>query len=532
MKKIIYITFAAFMFTGCSDFLEREPLELTPENYWNTEEDLRTSLVSLYKNMDEDYTRDTRSIDVYGGGPDEISAGTYQPKNSDGVWNTAYEQIRTINEFYENYNKANVSDEVKNRYLGEANFFKAYYYFQLIRRFGDVPYIQKTLNIDSPELYGPRVDKKIILDDIIQNLLDAENFVPLKKDMAEDVGRVTKGAVQALLGRIALYYGTYYKFHGGNVNYKDYLEIAKNACYRLMTSEQYNLVKDYRTLFLEEGEDSEEHILSIRFTKQTNTDNPRGAGIFAKYRFTPTKHLADAFLCSDGLPIDKSSFKVKYLPMGEEFENRDPRMELTIWRPKTDFLGNPFLPSLSTQTYTGYMFKKYGNEEAYYTKISYIDEIIFRYAEVLLNYAEAVYEKDEYISDEDLDLSINLLRKRFEGYPNKLPNLTNEFVRDHGLDMREEIRRERRVELASEGFRYDDLIRWKTAETELPQTILGIKFDKKEYPDYKKPKLDENGFLIVEDGAKRSFDPEKNYLYPLPLRETSLNEKLGQNPNW
>lgn len=532
MKKIISILFVALLFTNCSDFLDREPLELTPDNFWNTENDLRMSLVSLYKEMNDDYLRENWSIDAYGGGSNAISSGTNKPSNTDGTWNTAYKQISVINDFYQNYDKAKVSEEVKNRYLGEAHFFKAYYYFGLIKRFGDVPYIQEKLNIDSPELYGKRIDKKIILDDIIADLLEAEDYLPYKKDMVEDVGRITKGAAQALLSRIGLYYGTWYKYHGGDVDYTVYLDIAIKAADRLMESKQYHLYKDFRNLFLLPGEDSEEHILSWRCTLDTKNNNKRGEGIFAQFRFSPTKHLADAFLCKDGLPIDKTTCSFDYLPLGKEFENRDPRMELTIWKPGSDFLGEPFLPSLTSRTYTGYMFKKYGEAETFYTKVSYIDEIIFRYGEVLLNYAESVYEKNNSISNDDLDKSINLLRKRFEGNPNQLPDLTNEFIAEHGLDMREEIRRERRVELASEGFRYDDLIRWKTAEIELPQTILGFKFDKKAYPDYKKPKLNEDGFMLLEDASKRSFDPKRDYLFPLPLRELSLNKNLEQNPKW
>ncbi len=181
------------------------------------------------------------------------------------------------------------------------------------------------------------------------------------------------------------------------------------------------------------------------------------------------------------------------------------------------------------------MFKKYGDEQSMEILASRIDEILIRYAEVLLTYAEATYELNDQISDADLDISINTLRNRFANDPDKLPALTNTFVKEHGLDMREEIRRERRVELVSESLRYDDLIRWKTAETELPQEILGAKFDKSAYPNMvpgKDINLNANGFIIVQSGSSRMFDPGKDYLFPLPLREISLNPNLEQNPNW
>ncbi|UVV57229.1 RagB/SusD family nutrient uptake outer membrane protein [Bacteroides fragilis] len=324
------------------------------------------------------------------------------------------------------------------------------------------------------------------------------------------------------------------KFHGSG-EYKSYLQIAKEASKRLIDSKEYSLYADYRNLFLLPGEDSNEHILSFRYSAEADTYNPRIRATIADLSHSPTKVLADAFLCKDGLPLEKSAYRVEYLPAGKEFENRDPRMALTIWKPGDPFLGKPFVPNLTSQTRTGYMFKKYGDEESYSNMKSRIDEILIRYAEVLLTFAEASFELDDRISDEDLNLSVNALRNRFEGDPNRLPDLTNAFVAEHGLSMRDEIRRERRVELAAESFRYDDIIRWKTAETELPAAILGAKFDPELYPSTVPGKdviLDKNGFILVQNAESRTFDSSKDYLFPLPLREVSLNPNLKQNPNW
>lgn len=353
--------------------------------------------------------------------------------------------------------------------------------------------------------------------------------------MKSDVGRITKGVVQAFMARVSLYYGTWYKFRGETALSSEYLERAKNAAKRCIDSQQYSLYPDYRNLFLYPGEDSNEHILSYRYDEASDTYNGRIRSVIIDFRQEPTKFIADAFLCKDGLPIGKSAYKTEYLPLGKEFENRDPRMALTIWKPGDSFLGSPFLPNLSNQTRTGYMFKKYGDEQSMEIMASRIDEILIRYAEVLLTYAEATYELNDQISDADLDISINALRNRFADNPDKLPALTNAFVKEHGLDMREEIRRERRVELVSESLRYDDLIRWKTAETELPQEILGAKFDESAYPAMipgKDINLNADGFIVVQSGKSRMFDPSKDYLFPIPLREVSLNPNLKQNPNW
>ena len=536
MKKIIYILFIVGLITSssCSDFLDREPkTSLSPATFWKTEEDLRLSLNVLYNNMKRSHTLDNQSIDCFASVGNDVSSGTLMPNNTDEIWTKSYKQIRVINDFLENFHNAEVSDAVKNRYLGEALFFNAYFYFDLIKRFGDVPYIKKTLSTDSPELWEERTEKKVILDDILAGLLEAENYVPYKSEIRTDVGRITKGAIQALTARIALYYGTYYKFHTRE-NYKEYLTIAREASKRLIESKEYKLYSDYRNLFLLPGEDSSEHILSFRYSAEAGTYNPRIRQVILDFIQEPTKHLVDAFLCKDGLPIDKSEYVISYLPLGKEFENRDPRMALTIWKPGDLFLGKPFIPSLFTQTRTGYMFKKYGDENSFNNQRSEIDEILIRYAEVLLIYAEACYELNDRITDDELNISVNTLRKRFAGNPNQLPDLTNNFVASHDLNMREEIRRERRVELASESFRYDDLIRWKTAEIELPQAILGAKFDQQAYPDVKPEDLNltENGFILVQAKESRSFDVQKDYLFPLPLKDISLNTKLTQNPGW
>lgn len=537
MKTIIYSILIATLClnSGCSDFLDREPqTTLSPGTFWKTELDLKLVLNTLYKNMSRSYALDNQSVDCFAAVGNHTSSGSLTASNTDDIWTKSYKQIRIINDFMENYEKAQVTESVKKRYLGEARFFKAYYYFNLIKRFGDVPYITGTLDMESPELWGPRVDKKKILDDLLQELALAENDVPVQSAIPTDLGRITKGTIQALTARIALYYGTYYKFRNEE-GYQPYLTIARDAAKRLIDSREYSIYKDYRNLFLLPGEDSPEHILSYRYSETSNTHNVRIRSVLVDCDHEPTKALADAFLCKDGLPIGKSQYKTEYLPLGKEFENRDPRMALTIWKPGDSFLGSPFVPNLSNQTKTGYMFKKYGDEGAYSNIRSVIDEILIRYAEVLLIYAEATYELNDKIDDADLHISINEIRRRFDKSPDQLPNLTNSFVTTHGLDMREEIRRERRVELAAEALRYDDLIRWKIAETELPQDILGAKFDSKAYPNIvpgKDINLNKEGFIVVQSKNTRTFDANKDYLFPLPLRELSLNKKLKQNAGW
>lgn len=192
---------------------------------------------------------------------------------------------------------------------------------------------------------------------------------------------------------------------------------------------------------------------------------------------------------------------------------------------------------------SGYMLYKFISEEPTPTNGGLgFDWNDMRYAEVLLIYAEAKYERNDGISDADLDISINLLRDRVN-----MPHLTNAFVLAHGLDMRAEIRRERTVERAFEGFRWDDLRRWKTAETELPTSVLSIKVTGTQW-DSKTITIDgnsyssyfynipasqlENGYKLLQTGSQRMFDLTKDYLLPIPTKQISLNPKLEQNPGW
>ena len=243
-----------------------------------------------------------------------------------------------------------------------------------------------------------------------------------------------------------------------------------------------------------------------------------------------TRSLVDAYLCTDGLPIDKSPLYNGQINSVSEFENRDPRFNATIVKAGDLYYDHttPYIPEIRSRS--GYLIQKnYDKLEHEEDAHSYIDHMLIRYAEVLLNYAEAIFELDGVISDENLNISINLIRNRVA-----LPPLTNAFITDNGLNMQEEIRRERRVELALEGFRYDDLIRWKTAETELPKAIWGVRLFSAEYPK-DAPGLytmTPDSFIIVEQASNRHFDPSKHYLWPLPLEQLGLNGKLKQNPNW
>jgi hypothetical protein len=523
--------------TGCKKILDKFPADqISQVSFWHTANDLILGVNNLYTGMNHAWDADNQTRDCYGKGPNAVSSGTIVPNNTDGVWTSAYTYIQRANEFLENYQKADVADSIKNRYAAEARFFRAYYYFNLVKRFGDVPLVLKTLDLNSPELYGPRVDRAVVVDSIIADLQWASSYLPLKSQLQPaETGRITKGTDLAFLSRVALYEGTWNKYHHGG-DPAVLLTIAKNSAQQVMQNKQYTLYPNFLTLFYADNEYNSEVILAYRYDESVSGSdfNARIRSVLLDNGLDPTKHLADAFRCDDGLPINVSSQFQGYHSLESEFENRDPRMAMTIWEPGSDYNGSSFKPDLAT-THTGYWSRKYADPVGFSQAFVYTDEILIRYAEVLLNYAEAIYELNGSISDQDLDISINLLRDRVN-----MPHLTNEFVNGMNpagvnLNMLDEIRNERAVELAEEGFRYDDLIRWGTAATELPQQILGAKFHADQYPGIKPGvdvKLTGDDFIIVQSGSSRSFNEPRDYLFPIPLREISLNAKLVQNKGW
>ena len=214
------------------------------------------------------------------------------------------------------------------------------------------------------------------------------------------------------------------------------------------------------------------------------------------------------------------------------FENRDPRVLLSYFKAGDVAYQGPWVPKTSLGSRTAYAPKKgFSVADQTIAGGGTTDRMLIRYAEVLLIFAEAKYELNGNISDADLNLSINALRTRV-GFA---PKLTNAFVTTNNLNMRDEIRRERTVELALEGFRYDDLIRWKLAETLLPKDLLGAKFIASEWVGTNGSSLNLNAdqVLITEPASTRHFRPERDYLYPVPVHEiTTSGGAVVQNPNW
>lgn len=555
----------SFIVTSCLDFNPKD--QMSDGNMWATPSDFKYFANNFY-----DWTRDFKNVtsdgphsdarsDIFTGAAfNEFSHGSNTIPTSDGSYTNNYKYIRRANLLLKNAESFGSSGI--ETYIGEAKFFRAYFHFDLVQLYGDVIKVDKVMDINSPEMNVKRNDRGGVIDFILTDLNEAKELLP---DSPEEEGRLSKWAAYAFISRVALYEGTWQKFRGNEERGKSLLDIAAKAADKVIASHKFELFKPaslgeyaYKYMFTLENtksnpagltkKDNKEYIFSRRHDEIID---PTGQNITHGYvanAIYMNRKFVNMYLCSNGLPIEYNG-KTNELFKGydtetSEFENRDIRMKNTLLKKGEKFWDNEETTCRITwddadlarartcvvNSGTGYQNQKWGTERKVKDKSEGYDYPIIRYAEVLLNYAEAVYERDGSISDEDLNKSLNLVRKRVNP---EMPELSNVLVDDNGLSMREEIRRERTVELVHEGFRIDDLKRWKTAETEMPQDIIGIKWKgtafETSWSQAATVKQNADGCLILEDG--RSW-AEKNYLYPLPSDQTQLNPNLGQNSGW
>lgn len=547
--------------SSCLDFSPKDTL--ADGNVWSESSNFEYAANNFY-GWTRDFSSalydaphcDLRSDLVVSSSQNEFSHGINSLTTSDGNYTSNYAHIRRINLLLQNAAKYSGATSIDG-YVGEAYFFRAYCYFDLVQLFGDVIWLDHPADITSPELNVARDDRGVIIDHIIEDLQLAYEKLP---EVPRAKGCLCKMAAQAFLSRVALYEGTWQKSRNGNENTersKNLLDIAAKAANTVMESGKYELFKPsslgtdaYRYLFILEDvqccpdknitkASNKEYIFARRHEE---TDAPIGKNVTHTYvnneALTLTRKMADLYLCSDGLPREYSDKFKGYATRTSEFENRDNRMNSTILKPGQTYYkatrstwGSEEAGAVVSGTQgTGYQSCKWGAERSVATDKEGYDYPIIRYAEVLLNYAEAVYERDGRISDADLDKSLNLVRNRVNP---DMPKLSNSLISSHpGMDMRTEIRRERSVELIHEGFRIDDLKRWKTAETEMPEDIKGIRYTGTEWAT-SWPKMshstDANGDMIYESGRTWS---SKNYLLPIPSDQRQLNPNIGQNPGW
>ena len=571
MKKITYILglFSMLTFQSC---LDMEPkTQLADTNYWQTPDHFKLFATQFYgwtvdfKQLDDSPHSDVRSDLRTGITLDVYSNGTNSIPSSDKTYTNNYNRIRQVNTLLQQAEGYAAPADIETS-VGEAHFFRAYCYFDLLQVYGDVIITRTPLDIDSPEMQMARNSRDEVVDFILEDLEEAIRLLPEANEISsKDEGRLSSQAASAFLSRVALYEGTWQKFRNGGQNNdrsSALLDIAATSAHDVIESGFFELfapeelgTEAYKYLFILENDKSNPAGITKSGNKEyifTRRHDPTLASI--GFNITQgrlgnavyvTRKMANMYLQSNGLPINPQTWD--YSKVDSEFKDRDNRMSNTLmipghtywgtgggridWTGSAEEIANASHKNFMPSTGTGYFPHKWCCErDGVPTGMEAYDYPIIRYAEVLLNYAEAVFERDDKISDQDLAISLNLTRKRVN--PN-MPDLTNAFVSANNLDMRTEIRRERTVEFYDENFRIDDLKRWKTAEEEMPMNLTGVKWRGTEYEtkwsDASSKTMDAEGCIIYEQG--RVWE-EKHYLYPLPIDQLKLNPNLKQNPGW
>lgn len=549
MKKyLIYIAIASStLATSCQNYLDLVPSNsVMDNNYWQTELHLRMAADAIYARVDNKTTVDMEQMADNAlwyiiNNWMRIGMGIIPSDFStvEGTWTNNYGNIGECNRFLANYHTAEeLVPGTNERIAAEVRVLRAYFYYQLAFFFGDVPLVTVPLTVD--EVYGPRDPKEEVIDFILDDLDVAAAALPVEISTGSALGRISRGVALALKARIALYNQRY--------------DVAEQAAKDLMDLNVYSLYtaggpeNAYRNLFthagkLARGANRETIFARLNLVDISMHNLSREIQVPENCRWNATKSLAESYLCSDGLPIDKSPLydSTSYQSI---WQNRDPRMEQTLLRPGAvwggGWDGNPATtdPTIFTApkfrqdinrvgsvTTTGYYFTKYVEiPEVAQVGRDDNDIHLIRLAEVYLTYAEAKMEQGT-LTQEDLDISINLLRDRVGMKRMSLAEITAE-----NLDLRTEIRRERRVELALEGQRYYDILRWEEGYR-LEEDQKGIKATWAPVAaDVADRMKDDYNNIIVS--TERIFIDPKNYRWPIPAQQRIYNPALTQNLGW
>ena len=548
---------------------------VTPDTYFRNETDLELFTNSLYTSLPStEIYEDEADIIINMIIDDRISGQRVVPQTGGGwSWGT----LRNINYFLENSYHCE-DKEALAHYNGMARFFRAYFYYDKVRKFGDVPWYDEVIgSADKDLLHKPQDSRIYVMDKVLEDL----DFAIENLRATKDVYRINKWTALALKSRIMLFEGTFRKYHKLG-HWEECLQECVEASEELMTKGGYKLYSSYSELFtaVSANTTKDEVILARNYNYAASVThnvqgyvNAPGAGAGGV-----TKRLVDAYLMKNGTRhTDRAGYKT--MSFMDECKDRDPRMLATL-RGKGFKVDGVTTPADLKVANTGYHLSKYYVGKKY-ESYSEVDLPIFRLGEVYLNYAEAKAELGT-LNQKDLDNSINLLRKRAGvtgmlnmadananpckwlqtkefGYPNLVENAAK-YGNDANLGVILEIRRERTVEFVMEGLRYWDIMRWKEGKV-FEEDFLGMYVEagvydldedgKNDYTltttSYTGPtagtilKLGTNlyategdkGNLILHSDFVRTWNEDRDYFYPIPIKERVLtNGKLRQNPGW
>jgi len=557
IKSIIAASMILLM--SCEDYLEKDPLDSPSDaTFISTGTELEMAVSGCYNKLwfkvedmpfhlcfdivsDIGWDRNGSALQAVGG-------GAHDSKNStvSSLWTNLYAGISRCNYVVNNMERCKdvVSEDLYNRRRSEVRFLRALFYHYLIELYGGVPLVTDNLTLSEAQL--PRNTKEEVADFILTEL--EECAADLTEENNPTSGRATKEAAWALASRVALY--------------NEKWETAISNAQKVMNMEgsQVELSTNYGDLFQYAGEGSKEIIFSIQFLKGITEHSlfrllgSRNAN--AHTNKIPAYQLSDCWECTDGLQIDESPLFDPQHP----YVNRDPRLGYTLSVSGSVYLGFQYethgdstycwnynvSPAKRVEnreathayaTFSGIGWRKYAdNLDKDAVNESELNTIVIRYAEVLLNYAEAKIEAGE-IDQSVLD-AINKVRQRLSVNMPRITTMDRE-------QLRYAVRRERKYELSGEGLRLFDIRRWKIAETVMDLPVLGRM--KKAYPVVA-PVVDEMGTAfytnipVAQSGESsdfkmrtvevRSFNKDRDYLWPIPNIEMETDLEMVQNPGY
>ncbi|WP_339717256.1 RagB/SusD family nutrient uptake outer membrane protein [Cyclobacterium amurskyense] len=559
-KSILYSAFLVGM-VGCAD-LDLNPLsEGSSEAWYSNATEVEMSVNDIFRSVfwqgyDDAWTDDFTNREALTPVTNATINGEWGTLNT--VWANTYKVIARSNTLLLNMDKiqGTVPQATIDKYMGNAHFVRAAKYGELVFYFGDVIYSTDILSLEEAFTMG-RTDKNTIKEAVYQDFDVAASLLPESYGSSENK-LATKGAAYAMKARFAIQMGDF--------------AIARDAAKACMDLGVHELYPNYEELFLTSTRNPSEVIFAMPRSRSLNvTWNvrnylPRNVGGWGG-AFAPSWDLLHAYLCTDGLPIDESPL---YDPKNP-FENRDPRCAATIVPFQSRHLNFTYQPHPDTTqvmnfntgsyqtnndtrsvaafaSFNGLLRKKGVDEDWLLNYQAENDEILMRYADVLLMYAEAKIELGEI--DGSVHEAMNSVRARAYGVAVEQVTEYPAITSSDQAELRTILRTERRMEFGFEGVRYSDIIRWKIAEKVLNRDVYGM-LDVAELKEKvidqdlwffpMTPEIDEDGVAdlspmyeagLVKRLAIRQFEAPKQYLWPIPSKEILINSNLDQNPGY
>lgn len=573
----------AVSFSSCDDFLTRDPQDTVTDvpSFWNNEENLRTSFLDYYTYFFPGYRSsweradnfaETNVADWTDDNAQEVATlfTKVAPTSDAGNWN--FKKVRNMNLLLSRIQSSSLGEEAKNHWSGVARLFRAMEYAKLVQKFGDVPYYDAVLgSTDNEQLYRARDPRTTVMDKVNEDLAFACTNIRVN-DGTKGL-TVNRAVAQGFASRIMLFEGTWQKYHANNTaKAAEYLKAAKDYAAALMQTNAYSIAPSYKSLTTSEDLAGNPEIIMYRsYVENVVMHSLMSFQNTEMEMSSPSRSFIDAFLTKNGLPIHQAgNTDYKGKEYAKEIQNRDPRLADNI----DEESGLRLNGVAAVYAASGYYANRYVNKDLInkpggMSNTNTTDAPVMKLNEVLMNYIEAAAELADLgqytLTQADFDKTINAIRDR---QSTQMPHVTlaGNALKVNGVEINDpdrdatvkpiiwEIRRERRVELAYEGLRFNDLRRWGKLEyadmVKNKKLNMGAWINKADYPENaealaKITLCDENGKIVtgnegyimpITEVAKMRQMADKDYLYPIPVDQITMYEthgfKLTQNPGW